>query len=174
MPASPLSISITRTSWPIALSAGAGATVRSRLAGLADDCFSQDGQITKREVRAATLAALAPAPDQLLWDVGAGCGSVAIEWMRSTRGAMAIAIEPLEERRAFIAGLTEERLRADLSYRLLNGTTSSDPLHLLLRHVANHSTYHRGQVATFLRQLGVTPPSTDLIRYVREEKGQRQ
>jgi uncharacterized damage-inducible protein DinB len=78
------------------------------------------------------------------------------------------------ERRAFIAVLTEERLRADLSSRLLNGTTSSDPLHLLLRHVANHSTYHRGQVATFLRQLGVTPPSTDLIRYVREEKGQRQ
>ena len=87
----------------IACSAGAATAARSRLAGLADDAFSHDGQITKREARAATLAALSPAPDQLLWDVGAGCGSVAIEWMRSTRGAMAIAIEPSEKRRAFIA-----------------------------------------------------------------------
>ena len=87
----------------VACLAGAGAVVRTRLAGLADDDFVHDGQITKREVRAATLAALAPAPDQLLWDVGAGSGSIAIEWMRSTRGALAIAIEPMEARRAFIA-----------------------------------------------------------------------
>jgi precorrin-6B C5,15-methyltransferase / cobalt-precorrin-6B C5,C15-methyltransferase len=52
-----------------------------------------DGQLTKREVRAATLAALAPSPDKLLWDVGAGCGSIAIEWMRSARGCEAIAFE---------------------------------------------------------------------------------
>jgi len=49
------------------------------------------------------LAALAPAPDQLLWDIGAGCGSVAIEWMRSTRGCAAIAIEPNPERQKMIA-----------------------------------------------------------------------
>jgi len=83
--------------------AEAGAAIRSRLAGLSDESFSHDGQITKREVRAATLAALAPAPDQLLWDVGAGCGSVAIEWVRSTRGAEAIAIEPVRTRRDLIA-----------------------------------------------------------------------
>jgi precorrin-6B C5,15-methyltransferase / cobalt-precorrin-6B C5,C15-methyltransferase len=65
----------------------------SRVAGLPDDAFEHDGQITKREVRAATLAALAPAPDQMLWDIGAGSGSVSIEWMRSTRGCEAIAIE---------------------------------------------------------------------------------
>jgi precorrin-6B C5,15-methyltransferase / cobalt-precorrin-6B C5,C15-methyltransferase len=61
------------------------------------------GQLTKREVRAATLAALAPAPDQLLWDIGAGCGSIAIEWMRSTRGCEAYAIEANADRRAMIA-----------------------------------------------------------------------
>jgi precorrin-6B C5,15-methyltransferase / cobalt-precorrin-6B C5,C15-methyltransferase len=83
--------------------AGENAKVFSRLAGLPDDGFLHDGQLTKREVRAATLAALAPAPDQLLWDVGAGCGSVAIEWMRSTRGCEAIAIEPNADRRAMIA-----------------------------------------------------------------------
>ncbi len=79
------------------------AKIYSRVAGLADDAFQHDGQLTKREVRAITLAALAPAPDQLLWDVGAGCGSVAIEWMRSTRGCEAIAIEHNPERCAMIA-----------------------------------------------------------------------
>jgi precorrin-6B C5,15-methyltransferase / cobalt-precorrin-6B C5,C15-methyltransferase len=79
------------------------AKIYSRLAGLLDEAFVHDGQLTKREVRAATLAALAPAPDQLLWDIGAGCGSVAIEWMRSTRGCEAYAIEANADRRAMIA-----------------------------------------------------------------------
>jgi precorrin-6B C5,15-methyltransferase / cobalt-precorrin-6B C5,C15-methyltransferase len=79
------------------------AKIWSRVAGLPDDAFVHDGKITKREVRAATLSALAPCPDQLLWDVGAGSGSIGIEWMRSTRGCEAIAIEPLADRRAMIA-----------------------------------------------------------------------
>ncbi len=74
------------------------AKIWSRVAGLPDDAFVHDGQLTKREVRAITLAALAPAPDQLLWDVGAGCGSIAIEWMRSTRGCDAIAVEQDQSR----------------------------------------------------------------------------
>ena len=78
--------------------AGAKPFIRSRLAGLPDDAFIHDGQLTKREARAATLAALSPAPDQLLWDIGAGCGSVCIEWMRSTRGCEAIAFESNTER----------------------------------------------------------------------------
>lgn len=83
--------------------AAPGAKVLSRLAGLPDEAFAHDGQITKREVRAATLAALAPTPEKLLWDVGAGCGSVAIEWMRAARGAQAIAFERNPERLAMIA-----------------------------------------------------------------------
>ena len=79
------------------------AKIYSRVAGLPDDAFIHDGQLTKREVRAATLAALAPAPDQLLWDIGAGCGSVSIEWMRSTRGCEAIAFEHNEDRLKMIA-----------------------------------------------------------------------
>jgi precorrin-6B C5,15-methyltransferase / cobalt-precorrin-6B C5,C15-methyltransferase len=65
----------------------------SRVPGLPDHAFVHDGQMTKREVRAATLAALAPLPGQLLWDVGAGCGSIAIEWRRAEPSARAIAIE---------------------------------------------------------------------------------
>lgn len=79
------------------------AKIWSRVAGLPAEAFIHDGKITKREVRAATLAALVPCPDQLLWDVGAGSGSVGIEWMRSTRGCEAIAIDPLADRRAMIA-----------------------------------------------------------------------
>jgi len=82
---------------------GPDARIFSRVPGLSDDAFRHDGKITKREVRAATLAALAPAPDQLLWDVGAGSGSIGIEWMRAVRGCEAIAIEPDAERRAMIA-----------------------------------------------------------------------
>lgn len=74
--------------------ADAGVEAFSRTGGLPDSAFEHDGQLTKRAVRAATLSALQPYPDALLWDVGAGCGSVSIEWMRAARGASAIAIEP--------------------------------------------------------------------------------
>jgi precorrin-6Y C5,15-methyltransferase (decarboxylating) len=71
--------------------------------GLPDEAFVTDGQLTKREVRAATLAKLAPFPGALLWDVGAGSGSIAIEWMRAARDAKAIAFEREGERLQMIA-----------------------------------------------------------------------
>jgi len=74
----------------------------SRAGGLPDAAFVHDGQMTKRIVRSTTLSALAPYPDALLWDVGAGCGSIAVEWMRASRGARAIAIEPNDKRLAMI------------------------------------------------------------------------
>jgi len=74
-----------------------------RLPGLPDDAFRHDGQLTKREIRAATLAVLAPFPGQRLWDVGAGCGSIAIEWLRAGRDMKAIAVESDAKRRALIA-----------------------------------------------------------------------
>ncbi|WP_282609989.1 precorrin-6y C5,15-methyltransferase (decarboxylating) subunit CbiE [Pelagibius sp. Alg239-R121] len=79
------------------------AIARPRSPGLPDDAFHHDGQMTKREVRAATLSALMPMPGQLLWDVGAGCGSISIEWMRAERHNRAIAIERAEARLAMIA-----------------------------------------------------------------------
>ncbi|MHA1164020.1 MAG: precorrin-6y C5,15-methyltransferase (decarboxylating) subunit CbiE [Alphaproteobacteria bacterium] len=83
--------------------AGADAKVLPCVPGLLDEAFTHDGQLTKREVRAITLSALGPTPQALLWDVGAGCGSVAIEWMRAARGAQAIAFEQSPERIKLIA-----------------------------------------------------------------------
>lgn len=76
-----------------------GAQVISRTPGLPDDMFNHDGQITKREVRAVTLSKLMPQRAGLLWDVGAGCGSIGIEWMRAATDARAIGIDPSEDRR---------------------------------------------------------------------------
>ena len=80
-----------------------GVTGLSRCAGLPDAAYHHDGQLTKREVRAVTLAALGPVPGQLLWDVGAGCGSIGIEWMRSAPRCRAIAIESHPTRLQYIA-----------------------------------------------------------------------
>jgi len=82
--------------------AGPAARPLSMLSGLPDDAFQNDGQLTKRDVRAVTLARLAPLPGELLWDVGAGCGSISIEWMRAHPSCRAIAIEENDGRQALI------------------------------------------------------------------------
>jgi precorrin-6Y C5,15-methyltransferase (decarboxylating) len=82
---------------------GADAVAWPRVPGLPEEAFEHDGQITKREVRAATLAALAPLSGQRLWDIGAGSGAVAIEWLRSDRSLSAVAVEQDAERAAAIA-----------------------------------------------------------------------
>jgi precorrin-6B C5,15-methyltransferase / cobalt-precorrin-6B C5,C15-methyltransferase len=105
----------TASAWPhpagedlntiaVELAAGPDAVIHPTIPGLPDEAFVNDGQLTKREVRAVTVAALRPMPRALLWDVGAGCGSVAIEWLRADRLCRAIAIEPRPERRRMIAG----------------------------------------------------------------------
>jgi precorrin-6Y C5,15-methyltransferase (decarboxylating) len=71
--------------------------------GLPDDAYAHDGQLTKREVRAVTLALLAPRPGELLWDVGAGNGSIGIEWLRAHRSCRAVAVEVDELRAGRIA-----------------------------------------------------------------------
>jgi precorrin-6Y C5,15-methyltransferase (decarboxylating) len=82
--------------------AGPGARVIPRAAGLADALFEHDGQLTKREIRAVTLSSLAPKRGERLWDVGAGSGSVAIEWMLADPSLAAIAVEARPDRAARI------------------------------------------------------------------------
>ncbi len=80
-----------------------GARVLPRAAGLPDDWFEHDGQITKREIRAITLSQLAPGRGELLWDIGSGSGSVAIEWMLADPANRAVAIETRHDRAARVA-----------------------------------------------------------------------
>ena len=82
----------------LAIDCASESPLLSPVAGLPDEVFRHDGQLTKREIRAVTLAQLAPFPNALLWDVGAGCGSIGIEWMRTGMGTKAVAIEAKAER----------------------------------------------------------------------------
>ena len=77
---------------------GRDAVVLPRIPGLPDDAYESDGQLTRREARALALAALAPGPGQLLWDVGAGSGSIGIEWMRVDARCRAVAVERRQDR----------------------------------------------------------------------------
>ena len=101
-------------------------------AGLPDDAFRHDGQLTKREVRAASIAALAPYPGAVLWDVGAGCGSIAIEFLRAARGAKAFAIEDSESRRTMLAenasrlGVPDLKIIAGRAPEVTAGLTQPD------------------------------------------------
>ncbi|HBB87206.1 MAG TPA: damage-inducible protein DinB [Blastocatellia bacterium] len=74
-----------------------------------------------------------------------------------------------ERRTAFVSELDEARLSAELSFTLLNGDPNSMRLVDQMQHVANHATMHRGQVVGMIRQLGTTPPATDLLFYLRRE-----
>jgi precorrin-6Y C5,15-methyltransferase (decarboxylating) len=80
-----------------------GGPAHSRVPGRPDHAYASDGQLTKQHVRAITLASLGPLPCELLWDVGAGSGSVSVEWLRAEPTARAIAIEPREDRLTRIA-----------------------------------------------------------------------
>jgi precorrin-6Y C5,15-methyltransferase (decarboxylating) len=80
--------------------AAPGTLVLPRTPGLPDAAYEHDGQLTKRAVRAVTLAALGPGPGELLWDVGAGSGSIAIEWLRAEPTARAVAVERRSDRAA--------------------------------------------------------------------------
>ncbi|MEM0899039.1 MAG: precorrin-6y C5,15-methyltransferase (decarboxylating) subunit CbiE [Pseudomonadota bacterium] len=98
--------------------AGLEAEVLPRV-GLPDDAFTHDGKMTKRAVRALALAKLMPMRGQLLWDIGCGCGSIAIEWMRGAPEALAIGFEPKPERRD-MAAQNARRLGAP-KLRLVDG-----------------------------------------------------
>jgi uncharacterized damage-inducible protein DinB len=75
-----------------------------------------------------------------------------------------------EERRGFLESLADNHLESEVQYTLLDGSTGALPLCVLLRHAVNHSTYHRGQIASMLRRLNVTPPATDLLVFAADRE----
>ena len=112
--------------------AAPGARILPLAAGLPDEYFEHDGQITKRETRAVTLSALAPCRGELLWDIGAGSGSISIEWMLRHTANRAIAIEPHPERAARIGrnalalGVPELRIELGAAPAALNDLPAPD------------------------------------------------
>lgn len=89
-------------------------------------------------------------------------------WDRATHGAVRTAWEAVQdERDAYLAGLDDAALLRTVDYRRIDGEPNRNPLWQLLRHVVNHSTYHRGQLTMMLRQLGAATVSTDLTAYYR-------
>ncbi|MFZ3183945.1 MAG: precorrin-6y C5,15-methyltransferase (decarboxylating) subunit CbiE [Pseudomonas sp.] len=102
--------------------------------GLPDSAYQHDGQLTKRDVRAITLARLAPKPGELLWDVGAGCGSICIEWLRSHPSCRAIAIEADPGRQQLIGhnrdalGVPSLQLLAGKAPEALTGLEAPDAI----------------------------------------------
>jgi precorrin-6Y C5,15-methyltransferase (decarboxylating) len=111
----------------IACRAAPGTRLLQRSPGLPDEAYDGDGQLTKRHVRAITLAALQPLPGQLLWDVGAASGSIAIEWLRAEPSARAIAFEPRKDRaqqaraNALALGVPELDVRVGRAPQALEG-----------------------------------------------------
>jgi uncharacterized damage-inducible protein DinB len=75
----------------------------------------------------------------------------------------------IDSRARFISGLNEEQLEAELAFKLLSGDASSMRLVHQMQHVVNHATMHRGQIVGMIRQLGIDPPATDFIFYVRRD-----
>src|SRR5215471_6349981 len=73
----------------------------------------------------------------------------------------------IQERSAFIDSLNDDRLSQNAPYTLINGTPGGSPLGSLMQHVVNHATLHRGQVVGMIRQLGIAPPATDFLFYLR-------
>lgn len=100
--------------------AGPDALILPRTPGLPDSAFAHDGTMTKADIRAITLARLMPMRGALLWDIGAGSGSVSIEWLRAAPDARAIGIEPRADRRALAAANALSLGTPGL--RLINGT----------------------------------------------------
>lgn len=95
------------------------------------------------------------------------------QWTPETCADLAVLKErwqDIVDRRArYVSELDETRLAAELPFKLLSGDPNSLPLVDQMQHVANHATLHRGQVVGMIRQLGIEPPSTDLLFYLRRE-----
>lgn len=147
----------------------ANARLFAAAAGLSEEAFLAPVASSFGSVR-DTLAHILSGEWIWLWRFKGETPTAAPAWVkRAGRAELREILAGVEaERRAFLDGLTEEALATPLTYRLLSGTEYRNTLADLVRHVVNHSTYHRGQAVTQLRQLGVTPPATDLIAFLWE------
>jgi uncharacterized damage-inducible protein DinB len=105
------------------------------------------------------------------WKGGLPSTHVSVDDIPSLASLKARRAEYMVELDDFLANLTEARLSAALAYQDLKGNKHSEPLFQQMQHVVNHSSYHRGQIVTMLRQVGAKPVATDLIAFYRMKPG---
>ncbi|MBI4544743.1 MAG: DinB family protein [Gemmatimonadetes bacterium] len=148
----------------------ANARVLEATAGLSGEQFTKDLRSSFTSVRDTLVHILGAEWIWLSRWKGVSPGGLPAAWEFPTWEAVRDRWREVEtEQTAFVAGLVEESLQQVIAYRNTKGEPFAYPLWQMLRHVVNHSTYHRGQVITMLRQLGAAAVATDLLRFYDEK-----
>ena len=149
----------------------ANARVRAEVATLSDDDFRRDMKNSFPSVRDTWLHIMASEWVWLARWLGTSPTGMPPEWKDYDRQQVADEWQALEAaQQAYVRRLTDSDLDRMVQYINFAGQTFTQPLWHLMRHMVNHSTYHRGQITTMLRQLGYQPVSTDLVLYFREQQ----
>ena len=149
----------------------ANARMRNAVARVSDDEFARDLKSSHPSLRDTLLHIMGAEWVWLARWLGTSPSSMPAEWRTYSRSQIDVEWGALETaQQAFIDRLIDTELDRLVEYRTFKGESHTNPLWQLLRHVVNHSTYHRGQVTTMLRQIGHEPVATDLVLYYREQK----
>jgi uncharacterized damage-inducible protein DinB len=147
----------------------ANARIRGVVALVSDEEFGRDLKSSYPSLRDTWLHIMGAEWIWLARWLGTSPIARPVEWLSYTRGEIEIEWGAVETaQRTFIEQLTDVDLDRMVTYRTLSGDEYTNPLWQLLRHVVNHSSYHRGQITTMLRQLGHDAVSTDLVLYFRQ------
>jgi uncharacterized damage-inducible protein DinB len=148
----------------------ANARVRTAVGALTDEEFTRDLKSSFPSVYATWLHIMASEWVWLARWLGTSPTSMPPEWKEYTRQQIVDEWQALETAQlAYMNDLTDADLDRLVRYTNFAGNDFAQPLWHLLRHMVNHSTYHRGQITTMLRQLGRDAVSTDLVLYFREQ-----
>jgi uncharacterized damage-inducible protein DinB len=146
----------------------ANARILDAVAALPDDAYTRDLGSSFPSVQDTLVHILAAEWIWLSRWRGSSPGAMPAAWRAATPAEVRRHLDEVEAgQRAFLEGLDEADLDRTVEYASLAGDALASRVREMLRHVVNHSTYHRGQIATMLRQLGAKPPSTDLILFFR-------
>ncbi len=149
----------------------ANARMRAAVAPLSDEEFTRDLKSSYPSVRATSMHIMTSEWIWLARWLGTSPSGMPEEWNSYTRGQIEVEWNAIETgQRAFVEKLADGDLDRTVAYRNIKREHHTNLLWQLLRHTVNHSTYHRGQITTMLRQLGHTPPTTDLVVYFREQQ----
>jgi uncharacterized damage-inducible protein DinB len=149
----------------------ANARMRAAVAQLSDEEITRDLRSSYPSVRATVLHVMASEWVWLTRWLGTSPPAMPDVWNDYSWAQIEVEWSAIETaQKAYIDNLADQDLDRVIAYRNFKGESHSNPLWQLLRHVVNHSSYHRGQITTMLRQLGRQPSATDLVLYYRQQQ----